>query len=93
MIQKIEESIYETNLLKDPQALIEYSAFFGSVQIFKYLFLNQVNYTKSIRIYAAHKNNPELIHYMMDDKTCYRDKVFEDCMYGLIKCHHNDIVN
>ena len=90
---KIKESIFETNLflLKNPPTLIEYSAFFGSVQIFKYLLLNKANYSKSIWTYAVHSNNPELIHYMMDEKICYHDNIFEDCIYESIKCHHNDI--
>ena len=40
----IENSIFETNslLLERKATLIEYTAFYGSIQIFKYLYLNKV---------------------------------------------------
>ena len=47
---KISESIYETNdFLKNKYpSLIEYTSFYGSIQIFKYLQLNNVKIEPSI---------------------------------------------
>ena len=59
----VKPSIYETNLLlldKNP-TLIEYAAFFGSIQVFKYLYLNGVDLTSSLWIYAIHGCSPEII--------------------------------
>ena len=64
---QINQSIFETNnfLLKNEPTLIEYAAFFGSTQIFKYLYLNGVELIQSIWIYAIHSDNPEMIHPKM----------------------------
>ena len=62
---KIKPSIFETNLFlienKDI-SLIEYSAFFGSIQIFQYLKMNNVQLTPSLWLYTIHSKNAELIH-------------------------------
>ena len=51
---QIYTSIYETNLflIKKPSSLIEYAAFYGSIQIFQYLKLNNVNFTPSLWLYS-----------------------------------------
>ena len=101
-------SIYETNslLLKRGNIqLIEYAAFCGSIQIFKYLYLNKVELTPSLWIFAVHGDNPEIIHILEDKKIKPEIKtkkvdneeeenerylnVFIEC----VKCHHNDIAN
>ena len=67
----IESSIFETNplLLEVPQlTLIEYAVFFGSVQIFKYLYKNDVEHTKSLWLYAIHGRNEEIIHILEENK-------------------------
>ena len=60
----IKRSIFETNpfLLNKRPTLIEYAAFFGSIQIFKYLLLNHATTTSSLWIYAIHGDHPEIIH-------------------------------
>lgn len=47
---KIEKSVFETNsfLNENNPTLIEYAAFFGSYEIFKYLIKNEVKLSKSI---------------------------------------------
>ena len=47
---EINNSIFETNqfLMKKKVTLIEYAAFFGSIQIFKYLIMNGVDLTPSL---------------------------------------------
>ena len=61
----INTSIYETNsiLLQEKKTtLIEYAAFFGSIQIFKYLYKNEVKLTPSLFIYAIHGDDSEIIN-------------------------------
>ena len=87
----IERSIFETNLLliKNHPTLIEYSAFFGSIQVFKYLHINGAQITNSIWIYAIHGSHPEMIKYLEEKKIkCPIESVKES-----IKCHHNEIAN
>lgn len=52
----INQSLFETNrfLLKRNPTLIEYSAFYGSIQILKYLKLKGVEITQTLIKYAIH---------------------------------------
>ena len=62
--RQITPSIFETNsflIERKNTTLIEYSAFFGSIQIFKYLMMNEVELTESLWLYAVHSKNAELI--------------------------------
>ncbi|KAK8839688.1 hypothetical protein M9Y10_031392 [Tritrichomonas musculus] len=91
----ISTSIFETNLLllkKEPK-LIEYSMFFGSIQIFQYLRLNDVELTSSLWIYAIHSNNPEFIHLLEEYHVKPPNNKYEKCLKESIKCHHNEISN
>ncbi|KAK8847762.1 hypothetical protein M9Y10_018792 [Tritrichomonas musculus] len=92
---EVKTSIYETNsfLIENKPTLIEYSAFFGSIQIFKYLRLNKVELTPSLWLYAIHSNNAELIHLLESDKVLPPDGKYEKCYREAIKCHHNNIAN
>lgn len=93
---KINQSIFETNnfLLKNEPTLIEYAAFFGSTQIFKYLYLNGVELIQSIWIYAIHSDNPEMIHLFIEMNIIKPDdESYQKCLKESIKCHHNDIAN
>ena len=79
----VESSIFETNsfLIHTNPDLIEYAAFFGSIQIFQYLRLNNVELKPSLYLYAIHSNNTEMIHlleenhiephYMLIQFRCY----------------------
>ena len=91
----IKPSIYETNLLliQNKTSLIEYAAFFGSIQIFKYLFMNGVELTPSLWIYAIHSQNEELIHLLEEKNVQPKFKSFEKCLEEAIKCHHNNVAN
>ena len=92
---KIEDSIFETNsfLLKNKgqTTLIEYAAFFGSIQIFQYLRLNNVELKPSLWLYAIHSNNAELIHLLESIGIKPKDETYEECLQESIKCHHNDL--
>ena len=47
--------------------LIEYAAFFGSIQIFNYLKLNKISLTPSLWKYAIHGNNAEIIQILEEN--------------------------
>ena len=91
----IKQSIFETNplLIKDSPSLIEYAAFFGSIQIFQFLKYNEVELTPSLWIYAIHSNNPELIHILEENNINPPDVDYVKCFIESIKCHHNNIGN
>ena len=88
----IEPSIFETNhfLLKNKPTLIEYSAFYGSVQIFKYLLEKEADLQPSIWLYAIHSNNEELIR-LVEEKV--PDFSFKNCVRESIKCHNIKLMN
>ncbi|KAK8881421.1 hypothetical protein M9Y10_004157 [Tritrichomonas musculus] len=92
---KIKTSIFETNLflIKNEPTLIEYAAFFGSIQIFQYLKFNKVELKSSLWLYAIHSNNPELIHLLEENKIEPPEKSYSKVLKESIKCHHNNIAN
>ena len=75
---KIKPSIYETNpyLIGKEVSLIEYAAFFGSIQIAQYLKFNNVNFDFSLWFYSIHSNNADLIHFLEDNEIKPRRKEF-----------------
>ncbi|KAK8838612.1 hypothetical protein M9Y10_032646 [Tritrichomonas musculus] len=89
---QIESSIYETNsfLQNKKLTLIEYSAFFGSIQIFRFLFQNQVSLARSLWLYAIHGENPDIIHFLEENQIHPKDENYKECLKESIKCHHND---
>lgn len=90
---QIKESIFETNsfLLSKTPALIEYAAFHGSIQIFRYLFLNNAELPPSLWLYVVHGNDPEIIN-LLEEKNIKPDN-FNDCYRESIKCHNNEVAN
>ena len=107
----INNSIFETNLFlieKKNTTLIEYATFFGSIQIFQYLTLNDTHFTSSLWLYSIHSQNAELIHILESNKVRPPNKInainrnglqqqktdsYERCFIESIKCHHNDIAD
>ena len=89
----IKKSIFETNsfLIEKQPTLIEYAAFFGSIQIFNFLRLNNVEMKSSLWLYVIHGKNPELIHQLEENKIQPPKNSYKLCFYEAIKCHHNDI--
>ena len=86
-------SIYETNLFlinKNP-TLIEYSAFYGSIQIFQYLYNRNAEIQPSIWPYAIHGRNAEIIQFLHDRKIKTLCGSFQYLIIESIKCHHNEI--
>ena len=88
----IKHSIFETNsfLLNKTSTLIEYAAFFGSIQIFNYLRLNKVDLSPSLWLYSIHSHKIELIHILEEKEILVN---YLECFSESIKCHHNDIAN
>ncbi|KAK8884331.1 hypothetical protein M9Y10_043439 [Tritrichomonas musculus] len=92
----IEKSIFETHTsLIDSfrVTLIEYAAFFGSIQIFKYLIVNGVELRPYIWSYAIHGGNFEMIHLIEEKNTDSYGTNFNDFILDAIKYHQNDIAN
>ena len=92
---EITQSIYETNpfLYDKTPSLIEYSAFFGSIQIFKYLFKNGVELSSSLWLYSIHGAHPEIIKILEDKNVKPEDETYNDCILEAIQCHQNDLVH
>lgn len=95
LTSEIKPSIFDTNpfLVSKPATLIEYAAFFGSIQIFQYLRMNQVELTPSLWLYSIHGNNPEIIHFLERDHVEPEDITYVECLKESIKCHHNEIAH
>ena len=89
----IKLSAFETNpfLINKNTTLIEYAAFYGSIQIFLYLKNNNIEINKESFYYIIHGRNPEIINIFEEsndlDKEDYKKIIMKS-----IKCHHNEIV-
>ena len=96
---QISPSIFETNQFLNENkniTMIEYSAFFGSIRIFNYLLMNNVELTSSLWLYAIHSNNAELIDLLESNKVSppSNDELnYIQCLIESIKCHHNNIAD
>lgn len=90
---KIKPSIFETNsyLIGKEITLIEYAAFFGSCQIFKYLYLNKVRANRSLWFFAIHSDNPEMVHLLEVSEILPEYNSYQKVIEESIKCHHNEI--
>ncbi|KAK8895481.1 hypothetical protein M9Y10_023947 [Tritrichomonas musculus] len=91
----IKPSIYETNsfLYNKHPTLIEYSAFYGSIQIFKYLHHRNAKLKESIWPYAIHGKNAEIIQFLEENKIKTIQDSFQYLIVESIKCHHNEIAD
>ena len=93
----ISPSIFETNSFilnqikkgKNP-TLIEYAAFYGSISIFNYLRINEVELKPSIWNYAVHSKNAALIHLIEEQKVEPESK-YVKCLLNSIKYFNNDL--
>ena len=92
---EIKRSIFESNsyLIKNSPRLIEYAAFFGSIQVFRYLIFNNVELTPSLWLYTIHSNNAEMIHLLEEYQVEPPNNDYVCCLKESIKCHHNEISN
>ena len=81
------------NNKKERISLIEYAAFFGSIQIFNYLRMNNVDLLPSLWMFAIHGNNAELIHLLEELNVKFGNNECYMYIIESIKCHHNDLAN
>ncbi|KAK8865391.1 hypothetical protein M9Y10_010936 [Tritrichomonas musculus] len=94
----IPNNIFETNSFffdryKNDNTLIAYAAFFGSIQIFRYLLLNGVNLNKNTWNYAVHGGNGEIIHLIEENGIEPPLYIYESCLDHSIKSHQIDVTN
>lgn len=69
-------SIFESDpLLQSKPSLIEYACFFGSIKIFKFLWLKNLDIDQRIYSYAIAGNNTEIIHIL---ESKYPPEVSDD---------------
>lgn len=89
----ISPSIFETNLflLKNESSMIEYSAFFGSIQIFRFLILNGVELPSLLWLYVIHGRNPDLIHALEENCIKPVNDSYDICINESIKCYHKEL--
>ena len=89
---KIKPSVFETNsfLIEKELSLIEYAAFFGSIQIFKYLYSNNAKLTSDIWPCAIHSNNAELVQFLFDKKVDFikNPKKYSNKQKNIFKLPH-----
>ena len=90
---KIIQSIFETNpfLLENNPTLIEYSAFFGSINIFKYLMRKGVELTPSVWLFGIHGRNYEIIEIIEKYGVEPINNSYISCFIESIKCHYHEI--
>ncbi|KAK8871744.1 hypothetical protein M9Y10_007484 [Tritrichomonas musculus] len=88
-------SIFETHsfLNENFPTLIEYSTFFGSIQIFQYLRMNNIQLKPSLWLYAIHSRNAEMIHLLESLKVQPPGGNYENCFIECMKCHHSEIAD
>lgn len=102
LIRKVQEKgrnnfrnnyFYRNQKTDDQIKLIDYAAFFGSGQIFKYLFLNKAEVSQSIWTFVVHGENQEIISFLETNNMKPKPDTYKKCFYESIKCFHNDISN
>ena len=91
----IDPSIYETNsfIIKSKLTLIEYAAFYGSIQIFQYLKMNNADLDPFLWICAIHSNDAQMVHLLEVSGVKMDEETFVSCIDESIKCHHNGVCN
>lgn len=91
----IKPSICESNeyLIGKETSLIEYAAFFGSIQVVQYLRMNNVELKSKLWDFAIHSNNAELIHLLEELKVEMNKSDCQRLIGESIKCHHNNVAN
>ncbi|OHT10451.1 hypothetical protein TRFO_20260 [Tritrichomonas foetus] len=72
----------------DMPSMIEYAAFFGSLNIFKFLWINDAYFDEYLTPYAIAGGNGEIIH-LCEEKGLFFGK---ECLNVAIKFHRNELV-
>ena len=71
---------------------IEYAAFYGSLEIFNYLYLNKCELRPFLWVCAIHGQNPEIIH-LLEENNINPNDGYINLFNESIKLHHIDITN
>lgn len=89
----IKPNLFETNsfLIGKKVSLIEYAAFYGSYQIFKFLNENLIELIPSLWLFAIHGKNIQIIKYLESKSIQPPGGSFEICLNEAVKCHHTEI--
>lgn len=83
-------SYYEECRFSEKQlSLIEYAAFFGAIDVFKYLILNNATFSANLPKFAVIGGNYEIIHILEQNGLKFNDTM---ALNTAIKYHRNDIV-
>lgn len=90
---RVKHSLFETNryLIINNPTYIEYAAFFGAIQIFRFLRINGCQMNSSLPFYAIRGKNADIIHILEEDESL--EISYMDCFNESIKCHHNNIAH
>ena len=73
--------------------LIEYAAFYGSIQIFKYLRSKKVIENNSLYTYAVHGNNLEIIDLIEKNNHKMMKRYCEQYLFESLQFHNNEMTN
>ena len=93
----VKKSIFEVNeflLKKDDTTLIEYAAFYGSSQIFNYLYKSEIELTSKLFLYSIHGSNKEIINLLEDNIRLNKNEkvnLNKLCLKESIKCNQNHL--
>lgn len=92
---QITSSVYETNqfLRNKTPSIIEYSAFYGSIKIFKHVFVQNAEVNEDLWLYAIHGRNLEIIKEIERRGVDLPYQSHADLAIELIKCHHNELAD
>lgn len=90
-------SMYESNsfLSKNKQnnILINYAAFFGSVQVFKHMLEKSAKLTPITWLYAIHGRSIEILNILKEKSIKPPNDDYNQCFIEAIKCHHKDVAD
>ena len=96
------ENVFESNVFLLPHdhhfptthpSMIEYAAFCGSLNIFKFLMSKGEKLTPNLWLFAVHSNNLEIIKLLVKKHVEPEEKDYGEVLEESIKCHHNEIAN
>lgn len=91
--QKIGKSLFNRHAILQNSTLLEISAFFGSINSFKFLLnkSNNIDYKRLLSMSFA-GGNYEIIHII--ENECHDETIKEniDCLYNSILYFHNDLI-
>ena len=92
--RKISPSIFETSiaLVNEKVSLIEYATFFGSIQIFQYLRLNEIELCDSLWFYAIHGRNYDIIH-LLESEIILDQSSYLYCYEYAVCIYHNELAD